>query len=66
MAKAKENKKAPKKESRAKKVADAKMKVRFLKSPAKFNLAYYVGEEAELNAALAEELVETNHCEIVK
>ena len=40
-----------------KKKEAAKLKVRFLKSPGAFNLGFYVGDVAEVNAPLAEELI---------
>lgn len=50
-----ETKKVEKKEAKLK---AAKIKVRFLKSPAAFNLAFYANEIAELPEPLAKELIE--------
>ena len=37
------------------------MKVKFIKSPGRFNLAYFEGDEAEFNTEKAEELIATGY-----
>lgn len=41
-------------------------KVKFLKAPAAYKLAYHPGQTAELTAALATELIENGYAEEVK
>jgi hypothetical protein len=42
------------------------MKVKFIKSPGRFNLAYFEGDEAEFSTERAEELIATGYAILTK